>query len=56
MGIQEIITLTIVAAAALYSLRRFLRQFQQSDDEHPRCAKCEINKAVRNRVTTPRRG
>jgi hypothetical protein len=44
MDLQLVAVIVLVVLAALYSVRRFLRQFVRPDDEAPACAGCPAAK------------
>lgn len=46
MGIQEIVVFALVVIAALYTGRKFIRQFTRGEDAKEGCAKCELNKIM----------
>jgi len=48
MGLQEIIAFAIVLVALIYTGRKFIHQFTHGDEAGGKCAKCELNKAVRS--------
>ena len=45
MSIQEIIVFTIVLIAAVFTVRKFIRQFTHIDGSES-CDQCELNKAI----------
>ncbi|RMF65411.1 MAG: hypothetical protein D6743_08045 [Calditrichaeota bacterium] len=52
MGVQEISTFLIVAAAAAFTARRFIRQFTHGDEPDGKCAKCGLNQAALQKKAT----
>jgi len=50
MNFQEILTFIIVAAAGVFVVVKFIRQFTHGD-EPVKCSKCELYKAVNTKET-----
>lgn len=47
MELQEIIAFAIVVAAGFFTAWKFVRQFTAGDQAEGKCAKCELQKAVK---------
>lgn len=52
MDIQEIIVYAVVAAAAFFALRTFLRQFTRGEAASPKCADCALNQTAEKNAAT----